>query len=212
MNTQPRPAWAEFAAQPLGSVHLSRLQACFDGLELPPETLREMLEQPRLQARLTRLLERHYGLAPLEQLAPPKTADLSASMLPALDIGALSRACGVVYWARAFTQEIRATQVRQLREHFGEAHYQLALHARDLATDATPPSTLQALEEAVNRDGEHCLHAWLNDQPRALGAWQRLKVSDRRSPDSLPEEALQRGPAIMRSVVQWRTARGEDSL
>ena len=211
-HTPTQPDWAEFAAHPLSAVHLSRLQACFEGLGLSPTTVQGMLEQPRLQSRLIRLLEQRHGLSPLDQLTPPVAHDVPASMLPAMDIGALSRACGVVYWARAFTGEIRAAHVLQLRERFGDALYQLALNSRALASDEPPPADLETLEEAVSREGENCLHAWLNDQPRALGAWQRLKVRDRRSTESLPEEALQRGPAIMRSVVQWRNAQGEGSL
>lgn len=212
LNTPLQPDWAEFAAQPLSAVHLSRLQACFEGLGLPLSTLQAMLEQPRFQSRLTRLLEQRHGLSPLDQLTPPVAADVPASMLPAMDIDALSRACGVVYWARAFTGEIRAAQVLQLRERFGDALYQLALNSRELASDEPLPAGLEALDEAVSREGENCLHAWLNDQPRALGAWQRLKVRDRRSTESLPETVLQRGPAIMRSVVQWRNAQGEGGL
>jgi len=200
-----RERWREFTAQPLHHVHRARLLACFDGLDLPAATLEAMLTLPRLQARLTRMLERRFALQPLHAIAPPQPADLPVATLGAAHLSELAERCGAVFWAQAFVCEIRAPAVRALREHFGSALYELALAERELACpDLALPTCADALAAAVQRDGQACVQAWLAEQPRALAAWQRLKLT---AATMLPLSAdVQRyGPAIVRRVVQLNT-------
>jgi hypothetical protein len=207
------PSWSEFTARPLHGVHLARLRACFEDLDIPPATLDAMLVQPRLRERLTRMLESRFALQPLAAIAPPEPVDVPVATLTAPKLGDLASRCGVVFWAEAFAREIRAPAVRALREHFGGALFDLALAHRALAcplhTQALPDS-LDALSAAVERDGQACVNAWLAEQPRALAAWQRLKISESAAAEPISAAIEQYGPAIVRQLAQRGAATGEE--
>jgi hypothetical protein len=203
-------SWDEFTARPLHTVHLARLQACFEGLEVPAETLDAMLVQPRLRERLTRLLEQRFALQPLAAIAPPESVDVPVATLTAPTLGDLASRCGVVFWAEAFVREIRAPSVRALREHFGAALYELALAQRALGCPLAAqvqPASLDALGAAVERDGQACVNAWLAEQPRALAAWQRLQISELAAAAPVSPTIAEYGPAIVRQLVQLGLAK-----
>jgi len=197
--------WQAFTAQPLQSVHRARLQACFDNLDLPAATLAAMLAQPRLQERLTRMLEQRFALQPLEALQPPQGEDVPIATLDIAQSKRLARRCGVVFWAEALVREIRAPAVRALRERFGDALLELALAEQALACPLAPgelPASLDELDTAVERDGQACVNAWLAEQPRALAAWYRLKIDDPAAAAPITARIEQYGPAIVRRVVR----------
>lgn len=197
--------WQAFTARPLQNVHRARLQACFDNLDLPAATLDAMLAQPRLQERLTRMLEQRFALQPLEALQPPQGEDVPIATLDTAQSKRLARRCGVVFWAEALVREIRAPAVRALRERFGDALLELALAEQGLACPLAPgelAASLDELDTAVERDGQACVNAWLAEQPRALAAWYRLKIDDPAAAAPITARIEQYGPAIVRRVVR----------
>ena len=208
------PNWNEFTARPLHTVHLARLRACFEDLEIPPATLDAMLTQPRLRERLTRMLEQRFALQPLAAIAPPEPVDVPVATLTAPKLGDLAKRCGVVFWAEAFTREIRAPAVRALREHFGVDLFELAVAQRALACPLHAqvlPDSVEALSTVVERDGQACVNAWLAEQPRALAAWQRLKISESAAAEPVSEAIERYGPAIVRRLAQAGPVPPEES-
>jgi hypothetical protein len=204
--------WREFTARPLQTVHLARLRACFEDLDIPAATLDAILVQPRLRERLTRMLENRFALQPLAVIPPPEPVDVPVATLSAPKLSDLTSRCGVVFWAEAFVREIRAPAVRALREHFGGPLVELALAQRSLACPLPAhgmPESLEALSAAVERDGQACVNAWLAEQPRALAAWQRLKISESAAAAPISAAIAHYGPAIVRQLVRLGQAKDE---
>ncbi|NIC04764.1 type III secretion protein [Billgrantia bachuensis] len=185
-------AWRSFVEAPARCIARPWLQDCLGGMA-DDTTLEALMRHPRFQRRLTqRLIERH-GLTPPEALPVPTEEDARLLALPARAGGTLAHFCGVISHAAAFVREIRAPRVMALKQRFGDAAFAAALANRELAGATASDDDIEMLAQAVERDGQACVSAWLSQQPPELAAWLRLGLAS-----GLPEEEVPDATAEVR--------------
>ncbi|HCT07137.1 MAG TPA: type III secretion protein [Pseudomonas sp.] len=166
--------WQGLIAEPLQFVRGPSLGACF-AAELPDEVLHAMHRQPRFRQRLEQLLVSHYQLAPLDQLVTPLAADLPVLLLSLAQFARLPRLCGAIWHASTLSREIRRDVVNELREGLGADVFSQALALRQLGGAADLLRDPGELIEAIDRDGQGCVAAWLHAQQADLQGWLRLR-------------------------------------
>ncbi|UII69392.1 type III secretion protein [Pseudomonas sp. HN11] len=163
-------------AEPLQFVRGPSLGACFAD-ELPDAVLQAMQGQPRFQQRLEQLLVSHYQLAPMDQLVTPLAADLSVLLLSPAQFARLPRLCGAIWHAATLSREIRREVVNELREGLGEEVFVSALSLRPLGGAADLLRDPAELIEAIDRDGQGCVAAWLHAQHADWQGWLHLRFA-----------------------------------
>ncbi|MGR3889457.1 type III secretion protein [Pseudomonas sp. 1152_12] len=168
--------WQGLIAEPLQFVRGPSLGACFAD-ELPDEVLQAMQRQPRFRQRLEQLLVRHYQLAPLKHLVTPLAADLPVLLLSAVQFARLPRLCGAIWHASTLSREIRREVVNELREGLGAQVFSQALALRQLGGAADLLRDPSELIDAIDRDGQGCVAAWLQAQHADLRGWVRLRFA-----------------------------------
>lgn len=197
-------AWERFARLAAGIAHPSHVAALFDGA-VDEETAGRLARHPRLVARASALLERRLALP---AAAPPAGAVDRLIALSSPDrLAALARQAGAVCWAKAIAREIRSERVAALKEAIGQDAYVAALAHRsealtdDIRSSPEAPAGPQTLGEAVERDGNACLAAWLLTQSEGVARRVRLRFPaafDDADPDQALREA---GPRILRLLA-----------
>lgn len=168
--------WQGLIAEPLQFVRGPSLGACFAD-ELPDAVLQAMHGQPRFRQRLEQLLVSHYQLAPMDQLVTPLAADLSVLLLSPAQFARLPRLCGAIWHAATLSREIRREVVNELREGLGAEVFVSALALRQLGGAADLLRDPGELIEAIDRDGQGCVAAWLHAQHADWQGWLRLRFA-----------------------------------
>lgn len=168
--------WQGLVAEPLQFVRGASLGGCFAD-ELPEAVLQAMQGQPRFRQRLEQLLVSHYQLAPMDQLIPPVAADLPVLLLSPAQFARLPRQCGAIWHASTLSREIRREVVNELREGLGAEVFVAALALRQLGGAADLLRDPAELVEAIDRDGQGCVAAWLNAQHADWQGWLRLRFA-----------------------------------
>lgn len=168
--------WQGLIAEPLQFVRGPSLGACFAD-DLPDEVLHAMQAQPRFRQRLEQLLVSHYQLAPLEQLVSPLAADLPVLLLSDAQFARLPRLCGAIWHASTLSREIRREVVNELRSGLGADVFSQALALRQLGGAADLLRDPAELIEAIDRDGQGCVAAWLHAQHADFQGWLRLRFA-----------------------------------
>lgn len=168
--------WQGLIAEPLQFVRGPSLGACFAD-DLPDEVLHAMQAQPRFRQRLEQLLVSHYQLAPLEQLVSPLAADLPVLLLSDAQFARLPRLCGAIWHASTLSREIRREVVNELRAGLGADVFSQALALRQLGGAADLLRDPAELIEAIDRDGQGCVAAWLHAQHADFQGWLRLRFA-----------------------------------
>ncbi|MGB3124685.1 MAG: type III secretion protein [Pseudomonas sp.] len=166
--------WQGLIAEPLQFVRGPSLGACF-AEDLPEAVLHALQAQPRFHPRLEQLLVSHYQLAPLDQLVSPLAADLPVLLLSDAQFARLPRLCGAIWHASTLSREIRREVVNELREGLGAPVFSQALALRQLGGAADLLRDPAELIEAIDRDGQGCIAAWLHAQQADLQGWLRLR-------------------------------------
>ncbi|MBT1261896.1 type III secretion protein [Pseudomonas pergaminensis] len=168
--------WQGLVAEPLQFVRGASLGGCFAD-ELPEAVLQAMQGQPRFRQRLEQLLVSHYQLAPMDQLIPPVAADLPVLLLSPAQFARLPRQCGAIWHASTLSREIRREVVNELREGLGAEVFVAALALRQLGGAADLLRDPAELVEAIDRDGQGCVAAWLHAQHADWQGWLRLRFA-----------------------------------
>ena len=168
--------WQGLIAEPLQFVRGPSLGACFTH-ELPDEVLHTLQAQPRFRQRLEQLLVSHYQLTPLEQLVSPLAADLPVLLLSDAQFARLPRLCGAIWHASTLSREIRRDVVNELRAGLGADVFSQALALRHLGGAADLLRDPAELIEAIDRDGQGCVAAWLHAQHADFQGWLRLRFA-----------------------------------
>ena len=184
-----------------------RLAQCFEPANVPAEVVQRLLDAPRLHPRLMRLIERHF------ELGDPTVAfqaDPAARLVLLTDDdvkNAFARACGTVLHAQAFATTVEASKVRILRERFGSETLERALRLRQLGLTVEPMTDIDALQAAIERDGEASLEAWRRELPPTLAGWLRMDIGDSAGKPPLTDAIRSKGPEIVRVLArEWLTA------
>ncbi|QJI12497.1 type III secretion protein [Pseudomonas sp. ADAK22] len=168
--------WQGLIAEPLQFVRGPSLGACFAD-DLPDEVLQAMQGQARFRQRLEQLLVNHYQLAPIAHLVTPSAADLAVLLLSPAQFSRLPRLCGAIWHASTLSREIRREVVNELREGLGAEVFSQALAQRQLGGAADLLREPSELIEAIDRDGQGCVAAWLQAQHADLQGWLRLRFA-----------------------------------
>jgi hypothetical protein len=184
-------------------IHADRILACFSTVS-SPVVLEHLRGEPRFAARLMEIVARHYGLSAVDNDIEP--ADRALADLPREELDAIALRAGVVVNARVFLREIRGPMLTALGERFGAQALEDARRHGELAADRMPVGDIDALEKAVQRDGEACLGAWIATLAEPLARTVKLKWPDDMSVPAVPDEGLRegygdRGPQILRRLI-----------
>jgi len=166
--------WQGLIAEPLQFVRGPSLGACF-AADLPDDVLHALQGQPRFRQRLEQLLVSHYQLAPLAQLVTPPVSDLPVLLLSPAQFARLPRLCGAIWHGATLSREIRRDVVQALREGLGAEVFVQALALRQLGGAADLLREPAELIEAIDRDGNGCVAAWLHAQHADWRGWLRLR-------------------------------------
>jgi hypothetical protein len=129
-------------------------------------------------------------------------ADQKVALLAAGQIGDMIRRAGVVCWANAISNAVRAEEVRRLRDLLGEALYTFALANRHLSAPGWIPDLVAGADMQIAEDGVRCLAAWCQSQPEAIAG--RVRLMSPASPaldDNVQSPFNDIGPAIIRCAV-----------
>jgi hypothetical protein len=193
--------WATLMDKPAVYIDLTRLSACFGG-SISVKLCERLRGANRLQNRLSAMIGDFYALAAPVGPEAVDQRDQKVALLPVGRVGDIVRRAGVVYWANAIANVVRAEEVRRLRDQLGEALCAFALANRNLSG---PPRRLERLDGAdarIAEDGLRCLGAWCQSQTEAVGGRVRLKspaqpALDERAPAPFDEI----GPAIIRCAA-----------
>ena len=135
------------------------------------------LALPRFRPRLEQLLVNHYQLVPIAHLVTPSAADLAVLLLSPAQFSRLPRLCGAIWHASTLSREIRREVVNELREGLGAEVFSQALAQRQLGGAADLLREPSELIEAIDRDGQGCVAAWLHAQHADLQGWLRLRFA-----------------------------------
>jgi hypothetical protein len=193
--------WATLMHRPAAYIDPTRLAPCFDD-RIGVRLCERLRDAGRLQGRLSSLITDFYGLdAPFgpETVDP---ADQKVALLPAARTGDLVRRAGVVYWANAIANVVRAEEVRELRARLGETLYSFALANRNLSGPAVKLDLDDDADAQITEDGFRCLGAWCLSQPMAIGERVRLKSpASRALDDAVRSPFNELGPAIIRCAA-----------
>lgn len=193
--------WAALMNRPAAYIDLTRLAACFND-RISIRLCERVRGASRLQDRLSAIISDFYALA--APLGPDAVSrlDQNVALLPVGRIGDVVRRAGVVYWANAIANVVRAGEVRWLRDQFGETLCTFALANRNLAG---PPRKLEPADGAdaqIAEDGIRCLGAWCQAQPEAVGGRVRLKSPANPALDDEAQRPFDEiGPAIIRCAA-----------
>jgi hypothetical protein len=175
MTAQPslREQWQTVAAQPLSYVLPASLNQCFAD-SLSAEELNAVLAEPRYRTRLERLLVDHFKLPPLTQ--PRVEADIRIMLLAVEHLPRLALLCGATWHANVLAREIRGVAVQALKDQLGADVFEFALAHRDQAGAVDLLFDVEQLLQAIERDGNACVRAWLFSLPEDLQCWLRLRL------------------------------------
>jgi hypothetical protein len=203
MAESPRPDadWLSFMTQPVRYVDAARFAACFDGTVTPALSQR-MRSNPRLQDRLSALLQTRYKL---DGWSDPNTLD-AADRVVALagpdELAALALRAGAIYWSASIASTVLAKAVNALQQQLGDTLVGFAIGQRDLAGPIQPLDPLDSVGQRIEADGWRCLAAWCDAAPPGIGARVRLKLPLGSIADQLsPAQFKSNGAAIIRRAA-----------
>jgi hypothetical protein len=180
-------------------IHADRILACFPTVS-SAVVLEHLRGEPRFAARLTDIVARHYGLSAIDDDIDP--ADRTLADFSKDDLDAIALRAGVVVNARIFLREIRGPMLAALGERFGAQALEDARQNAELAADRPPVDDIDALEKAVQRDGQACLGAWIAALREPMRRTVMLKWPDDTSvPEGGDEAPGKQGPQILRRLV-----------
>ncbi len=188
--------WQQLTARPLIFIGAQRLAECFAGAVSAGQldTLRNL---SRFEARLLHLLRERFELLPWAKVPKPELADLPVLLLSPQAFSRLARLCGAVWHGATLRREIRGEVVGELHQRLGAEVFAQAMSLPALAGAADLLREPAELVEAIDRDGQICVAAWLQLQPEALRGWLSLRLDCSR----FDQARLSRDIDIVRSAA-----------
>lgn len=193
--------WDAFVTQPALYIEPSRLAVCFDGM-VDPELCGRLRSSPRLEERLSGLVQSRYGLAPTIAAEDVSDTDRLIALASSEQLVELARRAGAIYWANSIANTVRAADAAALDAALGEKLCVVALANRDLSGPMQPLAPYDQLGRRVMEDGLRCLGGWCKAQSPGVGLRVRLKLAPNPALDdavNTPFDEL--GPAIIRRRV-----------
>ncbi|NWC08427.1 type III secretion protein [Pseudomonas agarici] len=167
--------WQQLTAHPLTFIGLESLAECFAGA-VSSGQLHALRNLSRFEARLLRRLHERFALLPWTEVPKPDPADLPVLLLSPQAFSRLARLCGAIWHGATLRREIRSEVVGELHQRLGS---EVFTHAMSLPTLAGAADLLREpaeLVEAIDRDGQTCVAAWLHQQPESLKGWLSLRL------------------------------------
>jgi hypothetical protein len=193
--------WTAFLARPSAYIHRDQLHQMFDGA-VNAGLCERLKAEPRLKARLSSLIQTHYGLEPWVDEDACAQEDRAVAMLPLQDLQSLIRRAGAIYWSASIAALVLAQEILALYDVLSEELCVSALRHRDLSGPVQQLKPFDTLIERVDAAGRLCLAAWRARQPQGVAARVDLKFPKAISTDgSAIEPFLDLGPAIVRRAM-----------
>lgn len=200
-STGADAGWEAFVTQPARYIEPSRLAVCFDGM-VDPELCGRLRSSPRLEERLSGLVQSRYGLALTIAAEDVSDTDRLIALASSEQLVELARRAGAIYWANSIANTVRAADAAALDAALGEKLCVVALANRDLSGPMQPLAPYDQLDRRVMEDGLRCLGGWCKAQSPGVGLRVRLKLAPNPALDdavNTPFDEL--GPAIIRRTV-----------
>ncbi|WP_054309957.1 SctK family type III secretion system sorting platform protein [Mesorhizobium sp. 1M-11] len=169
--------WQEFWSNPAGYADAGWLSDCFDG-KVGFEACERMLETPRLQPRLSKLLAERHELTTDDPPQPPDHIDRQIALVSGEDLERLALRAGAIYWANSLAAVIDGRQAGAIQTALGPELCAFAVANRDISGPVRPLEPLDGLSGRIFADGLNCLESWLQDMPPQLGKRVRLRLAN----------------------------------
>ncbi|MGI9437693.1 MAG: SctK family type III secretion system sorting platform protein, partial [Geminicoccaceae bacterium] len=212
----PKRLQLKFERMPAAYIHPLRLGHCLPA-ELPEAFRDRLLHTPRLQQRLSALIAWKFTLPSggIDQLTsssdPLPCAPARFAMLEGGALETATRSIGAIWHRQTIAKIILAEPLRRLTTWLGRDIYREALGYgacgnAETGSDEHPfadTPDIQALCQAIERDGQRCVLAWSDRQPAALAARLRIKLPPDAEIDGEPARLFRSlGPAIVEHVIE----------
>ncbi|WP_379071234.1 SctK family type III secretion system sorting platform protein [Mesorhizobium sp. UC74_2] len=195
------PDWQEFWLNPAGYVDAGWLSDCFDG-QIGFEACERMLETPRLQPRLSKLLAERHGLASRGLDRLPEKVDQQIALLSGDELERLALRAGAIYWANSLAAIIDGRQANAVQTALGPELCAAAVANRDISGPAKALEPLDGLSGRIFADGLSCLESWLQDVPPQLASRVRLKLANGLPGLGDARQVAELGARILRRAVE----------
>lgn len=195
------PDWQEFWSNPAGYADAGWLSDCFDG-QIGFEACERMLETPRLQPRLSKLLAERHGLAARGLARLPEQVDQQIALLSGDELERLALRAGAIYWANSLAAIIDGRQASAIQVALGPELCTSAVANRDISGPAKSLEPLDGLSGRIFADGLSCLESWLQDVPPQLASRVRLKLANGLPGLGDARQVAELGARILRRAVE----------
>lgn len=172
-----RSDWQTFWSNPASYADAGWLSECFDG-QIGFDACERMLETPRLQARLSKLLAERYDLTAKDLPRLPEQVDRQIALASGNELERLALRAGAIYWANSLAAVIDGRQTGAIQAALGSELCALAVANRDISGPVKPLEPLDDLSGKIFADGLSCLESWLQDAPPQLAKRVRLKLAN----------------------------------
>nr|WP_180882923.1 SctK family type III secretion system sorting platform protein [Mesorhizobium loti] len=193
--------WQEFWSNPASYVDAGWLSDCFDG-QIGFEACERMLETPRLQQRLSKLLAARHELAAGAPARLPEQVDQQIALAPGDELERLALRAGAIYWANSLAAVIDGRQAGAIQTALGPELCALAVANRDISGPVKPLEPLDSLSGRVFADGLSCLESWLQDMPPQLASRVRLKLANGLPGLGDTKQVAELGARILRRAME----------
>jgi hypothetical protein len=200
-SSNPDADWQSFMREPVRYIDPARFAACF-GDTVAPALSQQLRQNPRLQSRLSLLVQTHYRL---ESWTDPRTleaADRVIALAMPRELAQLALRAGAIYWSAAIAGTVLAKAVTALQQQLGDEFVSYAIGQRDLAGPAQSLEPLDTLGTRIETDGWRCLAAWCDAAAPGIALRVRLKLPEGSIVDQpAPPEFKGKGAAIIRRAA-----------
>lgn len=169
--------WQEFWSNPAGYADAGWLSDCFDS-QISFDACERMLETPRLQPRLSKLLAERHELTAKDLPQTPQEIDRRIALASGDELERLALRAGAIYWANSLAAVIDGRQAGAIQTALGPELCALAVANRDVSGPTKPLKPLENLSGRIFADGLTCLESWLQDMPPQLSKRVRLKLAN----------------------------------
>lgn len=169
--------WQEFWSNPASYADAGWLFDCFDS-QISLDACERMLETPRLQPRLSKLLAERHELTTKDLPQTLQRIDQEIALASGDELERLALRAGAIYWANSLAAVIDGRQAGAIQTALGPELCALAVANRDVSGPPKPLEPLENLSGRVFADGLSCLASWLQDMPSQLGKRVRLKLAN----------------------------------
>lgn len=196
-----RSDWREFWSNPAGYANAGWLSECFDG-QIGFDACERMLETPRLQARLSKLMAERHDLTLKDLPRLPEQTDRQIALASGDELERLALRAGAIYWAKSLAAVIDGRQAGAIEAALGPELCALAVANRDISGPVRPLEPLDDLSGRIFADGLSCLESWLQEVSPQLAKRVRLKLANGLSGLGDAKQVAELGARILRRAME----------